>query len=484
MSGLSESLRFSISDLLYYAPRFTEVGDALARAEENAGKRLDSLGAFWGKLWPDTSFAEKYEPAQYATLIVTKAAATELQGIGNGLAIMAKRYGIAEDDIKHEIGKINQARTHEDQVINLEGGPLSPPDVPSDHIPEKYHRTVPQPRPGKSPTPQPSSSPSHPSTPPTPPPTPHPRAGVDPDREKWRRKGDVTLLGPFASGDVSRLEEAANVWRDLVRALDDAWADTQKYVNYVLSENEGPAAEQFAEYSRGLVDRRNGALTLALQAAEHARDACTNYAQAIRDLENSIRDVVAGIIATFLVDVAVSELTFQTSDELTAQIEAGLLARLTQIVELFVEEGEALSSPLAGTVRTFASIAAKASISGAKGVASTALTPYIGNAIDKALGRNSPEATASLKDLLEGGATGTVDGFLGGTADEAAKALKSLSEAGGPAAGDLANLAKGLDSGSVSFATAKATIEQLVQNGQVDPKQLAAAAISAHFSIG
>jgi hypothetical protein len=483
MSGLSESLRFSISDLLYYAPRFTEVGDALARAEENAGKRLDSLGAFWGKLWPDTSFAENYEPAQYATLLVTKAAATELQGIGSGLATMAKRYGIAEDDIKHEIGKINQARTHEDQVINLEGGPLSPPDVPSDRIPEKYHRTVPQPRPGKRPTPQPTS-PSHPSTPPTPPPTPRPRAGVDPDREKWRRNGDVTLLGPCASGDVSKLEEAANVWRDLVRALDDAWADTQKYVNYVLSENEGPAAEQFAEYSRGLVDRRNGALTLALQAAEHARDACTNYAQAIRDLENSIRDVVAGIIATFLVDVAVSELTFQTSDELTAQIETGLLARLSQIVELFVEEGKALSSPLAGTVRTFASIAAKSSLSGAKGVASAALSPYIGNAIDKALGHDSPEATASLKDLLDGGASGALDGFLGGTADEAAKAVKSLSEAGGPAADDLANIARGLGDKSLPYDTAKNMIQQLIQNGQIDPKQLAAAAISSHFSIG
>ncbi|MCW2946182.1 MAG: hypothetical protein JWR24_2899 [Actinoallomurus sp.] len=204
-STVSGSVRFSITDLLYYAPRFTELGIALSTAEVAAETRLDTLGEFWGHSSPDRAFAHGYPPSQYAALIIVKQLATELEGIGGGIELMAKNYGIAEDDINRQLGRINQAASDETRLLRGTGGLPGPPDIPPDQPPKSAPRTIPSPQPQPSPTPPGGSAPPTRQSSPV----PNPNPGTPPDPDTWRRTSSTSLMGPWPSGDVNKMEEAA-----------------------------------------------------------------------------------------------------------------------------------------------------------------------------------------------------------------------------------------------------------------------------------
>jgi hypothetical protein len=146
--GLSGETRYSIESLLYYKPRFIGVGETLAAAADSAEKHLLGLGSFWGSSSPDKAFAASYPPSQYALLIVVRQLATELQGIGGGIELMARTYAITEEDIKDDFQRIGRAVGQQNALLHHTGGLPPPADAPP--VPPVQLTTTPNPAPQQS----------------------------------------------------------------------------------------------------------------------------------------------------------------------------------------------------------------------------------------------------------------------------------------------------------------------------------------------
>lgn len=297
----SDTVRFSVEVLLYYAPRFDEAGTTLSQAGTAAQRRLEGLGSFWGSSWPDEAFARSYQPAQHSLLMTAHQCAADLQDIAGRIKQMAHEYGITEADLTADISRISEGASRESRLLRGTGGLPPPPDVP-ESSPPSSPRTRPVPAPNPSPTP-PRRAPARPtppkSTSPMPPSTPSPSPQASPN--PWRRAGPNYFFGPFPSGKPELMEAAAGAWRDLATALRTAWEDTQHYAAYVMAESQGPAAEEFDASVRRLVDYNTGSLTLTLQGCEHIERGCRDQAQAIRDLKHQFDELAAEFALTFII---------------------------------------------------------------------------------------------------------------------------------------------------------------------------------------
>lgn len=273
----SDSVRFSVEVLLYYAPRFDDAGAALSQEATAAQRRLEGLGSFWGSSWPDEAFAESYRPAQHSLLVTAHQRASELRAIASGIHQMAHNYDVTEANVTTNVDRIGQAASQEARLLHNTGGLPAPPDVP-EHTPPSMPRTTPSPAPSPPPTPLPPlrPEPRRPSAPPT---TPKPSPEPSPDPNAWKRGGATYFFGPFPTGKPERIEQAAEVWRDLATALRTAWEDTQHYAAYVMAENEGHAADEFNNHVQRLVGYNTGSLTLTLQGCEHIERACWDQAR-------------------------------------------------------------------------------------------------------------------------------------------------------------------------------------------------------------
>ena len=295
----SDSVRFSVEVLLYYAPRFSEAGAALSQASTAAQRRLEGLGAFWGSSWPDEAFAQSYRPAQHSLLVTAQQRASELRAIASGIHQMAHNYSVTEANVTADVNRIGEAASQETRLLHGTGGLPPAPDVP-EHTPPRLPRTSPNPTPNPPPTPMPPAPPK-PHSPPTPPPTPRPSPEESPDPNAWKRTDQISFLGPFPTGKPELIEQAAEAWRDLATALRTAWEDTQHYAAYVLAENEGHAADEFKTHVQRLVDYNTGSLTLTLQGCEHIERACWDQAQAIRELKHQFEELAAEFALTFII---------------------------------------------------------------------------------------------------------------------------------------------------------------------------------------
>ncbi|MCW2946183.1 MAG: hypothetical protein JWR24_2900 [Actinoallomurus sp.] len=247
----------------------------------------------------------------------------------------------------------------------------------------------------------------------------------------------------------------------------------------MLSDNEGLAATTFSEYIKGLIDRKNGVMTLALQACEHNRYACINQAQAIRQLKRSYEELAVQLVFAFVIGQVVSFFTAESTQAMSDAIDAGLIARITALLEEFVTAGAELTGAMESTVKTLSSILTKAAVGGPKGVLAAGATAPFTSAIAAAFGDKPTDGATALKQLLWGGGLGALGGLVGGSAAEMSTALENASAEGGPSSTQLRIIAKGLADGSVTVAAANDSLGQLIQNGEVNPANLAAAAIGA-----
>jgi hypothetical protein len=162
------------------------------------------------------------------------------------------------------------------------------------------------------------------------------------------------LVGPWPSGDPERMDEGAAAWKDLASALDTAWGDTQRYTAYVLSDNQGDAADAFDQTVQELIDPRKGTLTHALQACEQLQQACTNQAQAIRDIKRELEFLLAELVATFIIGQVVSAITFESAQVASDAITAGLIGRIAKLISDFsrgvIEISSAMDKAIAGVI--------------------------------------------------------------------------------------------------------------------------------------
>jgi hypothetical protein len=392
--GPSGELRFSIEDLLYYAPRFIDAGDMLWAAADSTQKRLEGLGAFRGGSSPDKAFAAGYEPAQYATLIIVKKLAVELKGIGAGVQQMAREYSISEADIQHDIRRINDAVVHESSLLRHTGGLEGPPPAPQLPSSRPAPPSTPSPTPQPLPTPR-AQRPHSPSPHPTPSPSPLP----SPDPAAWKWGNRTTFLGPWPTGDPGRMDEAASAWKDLSSAVDTAWRDTQKYTAYVMSDNHGAAADAFHETVEGLIDPQSGGMTHALQTCEQLQAACTKQAQAVRDLQHEFENLAAQLVASFVIDLALAYFTFGATEAAEAAIAAGIEARTVYLATRFAVFGEELAEIIGESV---GKMVAKGATAGGTSLASATIGLPVNNAIAKAFGQDQVGGTQALHQILAG----------------------------------------------------------------------------------
>ncbi|GAB3987477.1 hypothetical protein GCM10029978_106450 [Actinoallomurus acanthiterrae] len=338
----SDSVRFSVEVLLYYAPRFDDVGAALSQASTAAQHRLEGLGSFWGSSWPDEAFAESYRPAQHSLLFTAQQCASDLRQIASRIRHVAHNYGVTEANVTSDINRIGQAASRESRLLHNTGGLPPPPDVP-EHTPPPLPRTTPNPTANRPPTPVVAPPEPPKSTQPASP-TPKPSPEASPDPNAWKRNGATSFFGPFPTGKPNLIEQAAEAWRDLATALRTAWEDTQHYAAYVLAENEGHAADEFAAHVRRLVDSGKGSLTLTLQGCENTERACWDQAQAIRDLKHQFEELAAEFALTFVIGQVLAAIfaapTAGGSEAAGQAAEAaeagGITARATALLRQFI----------------------------------------------------------------------------------------------------------------------------------------------------
>src|SRR5579875_1255863 len=164
--GSSETIRFSVENLLYYAPQIDAVGTALAQAGATAQDRLLGLGDFCGGSWPDQPFALTYPPSQYALLIMVRQLAAQIEGIAAGVQIMARNYGVTEATLAAGADRITAGESG--AAALLAHTTMPPPDNPAD-LPALGTAPVvrPHPQAQQAPSPPPASPPPRPRRPST-----------------------------------------------------------------------------------------------------------------------------------------------------------------------------------------------------------------------------------------------------------------------------------------------------------------------------
>lgn len=348
---LSGTLRFSVESLLYYAPQINSIGQQLASAETTAQRQLLGLGAFWGGSWPDQAFANAYQPAQYAALIMVGRLAEQIQGIAGGVELMAHNYGVTEDANTQDVERIAATEGVINKELNLSGGVGSPPTttlrlptigVTGPHpTPQANPAPVP---PGSSPTPSASLSAflsASPSPSPTGPVVPHPEPGPSP--RAWQVKSSTKCLGPWPSGDPNRMDEAAGYWGTLIAELDDAWTNLRRITDYILADAEGNAANAFYDYTDGLTNPANGSLTRAIEVCQYLQQTCTTEAMNIRAIKARLELELAELVAAIVIGEIVSVITAETAQFLAAAVDAGLLDWLTDTVTSFAIDAAVLA---------------------------------------------------------------------------------------------------------------------------------------------
>lgn len=517
MSGhLTGTVRFSVESLLYYAPKITSTGDALATAVDRVQRQLAGLGDFFGNSWPDEPFRNSYPRCQWALLIIARQIANEIQGIGGGIEQMARTYGIAEDQNTADVHRIQGNESRTAARINHAGGLPAPPGPAADPTvlnpapPKSANPFRPAPDPTPNPAPAPPASISttsaavpaevtassfvaRPSSLPAGPVMPEPQPGVDPTT--WQPRDAMSLLGPWPSGDPNRMDEAAGCWKALTVALDDAWTDLQRYTAYVMAEAQGPAADTFQDYVDKLTGRGHGLLFRAIEMSENLQKTCTQQADSIREIKRQLEETLIEIAATFVIGQVLSVLTFGDAEVATAAIETGVADRFTSLVTRFVQAGGAIENALNTTAEGLGKIAGAAIVGGGQSALIGAADLAATNAIGRAFGDKPVTGTAALKAVAEDAAIGTIlgqgsaSGLLGLSAAAASERLIALgqqlkTEADGDRSAGPALMALGseLKDGSITVSAANAAATQLITQHQITPVTFITGTVSNRFT--
>jgi hypothetical protein len=483
MTGqLSETLVFSVESLLYYAPQVTSLGKQLGAAEATAQQQLLGLGAFWGGSWPDQAFANAYQPTQAAALILVGQLGVEIEGIGGGIQLMARNYGIAEDTNTQDIEQIEANQGYVNDLAGANGGDGSPPDTPQDLpvVSAAGPHPVPQanvsPSPGGGRAPAPSPSPSASATPsPDGSATPSPQAGPPPP-ESWQIKDQTAFWGPWPSGSPAKMDEAASYWSTLSQELDNAWAGLKRITDYIMADAEGAAATAFYDYVDSLTNSSNGSLTRAIEVCLYLQESCTAQATSIRNVQSRLELLLAETAATFVLGLIFSVITYSTSVALAAAVDAGIEGAADALVAAVDAEGTLLAARLQEGAEIVGKVAGAAAGGAFSGTTIGIADLTVQNDIGEAFGKQPTTGTAALKAILLQAAGSSVGGsdITGGALNESASLLsKQLIETGeNSQLPVLVTLGLQLKAGTITVSAASGTLETLIENGKLNAVQL------------
>jgi len=95
----SAGFKIQMDDLLSTAPTFDSNARELADALNAAADSLRALGSFWGSDKVGNQFASTYQKVVGEVLLMLGKTVEDLEGISQGLAGMAARYGQTESDL-------------------------------------------------------------------------------------------------------------------------------------------------------------------------------------------------------------------------------------------------------------------------------------------------------------------------------------------------------------------------------------------------
>lgn len=513
--SLSGAVRFSVESLLYYAPKITRTGEDLKTAVDRAQRQLTDLGDFFGDSWPDEPFRDSYPRAQWAMLIIARQIADEIRGIGGGIEGMARTYGIAEEQNTADARRIQSDQASTDTRISHAGGLPRPPVIPDSKAQSTtaVNPFAPHPDPTPNPAPVPpgvtightsaavpapvtaSSFTARPQSSAVGPVIePHPQPGTDPT--SWNPRDATSFLGPWPSGDPARMDEAAEVWKALTVALDNAWTEMQRYTACIMADCQGKAADLFQDYADRLTGRGHGLLFRAIDLAQELRNTCENQAAAIRELKSKLEETLIEIAATFVVGQVLSVLTFGSAEAATAALEAGIVARVGAWTKDLFEIGTTLAKVIDAATTGIAKALAAAAVGGTQSAMIGAGDLAATNVIGRAFGDKPVQGAAALKSIALDGAVGTIlgqgsaGGLMGLTAAAASKQLielgETLQKAEGSdrqAAGDgLVVLGLQLKDSSITVAAANAAATQLITQHEITPLTFITGTISNRFT--
>ncbi len=277
------------------------------------------------------------------------------------------------------------------------------------------------------------------------------------------------------------MDEASAAWRDLAGALRTAWSDTQRYLDYLLSDNEGKAAKALEDAVQELIDRNNGSLSRALQTSEQLQGACAAQAEKIRNLKYEVENLLVQFAAMLAIDLAFAWITFGTSVAAEAALAEGLTVMLNRALQIFVEDVAELSKAVTTAIKNVSKVGAKAIVEGGVGLGKAGVGVPLSSVISEALGKKNAQSTSMLKQILLGGACYAAEGAFTGTAGVFSATLRSLGEEGGPDSARLLMLSRELKSGSITVEAANQAMQSILQNGTITPANYAAAVISGRL---
>jgi hypothetical protein len=104
---LSGRLKFDVEELFGVAPKFTQSGEWVDNAVQEATGTLLGLGNFWGNDKPGAAFGKAYQAQQDMILKILGMLSGDLEGVAEGITQMAKNYGVTEDGLSSKIRKLN-----------------------------------------------------------------------------------------------------------------------------------------------------------------------------------------------------------------------------------------------------------------------------------------------------------------------------------------------------------------------------------------
>lgn len=106
----SGRLRFDLEDLYATAPAFRRAGGELEHALQQAKRRLEGLGDFWGNDKLGQKFGSIYKPGQERLLELLSIVSGEVDGIADGITRMADEYGVAEQGNVSRIQSLREGK--------------------------------------------------------------------------------------------------------------------------------------------------------------------------------------------------------------------------------------------------------------------------------------------------------------------------------------------------------------------------------------
>lgn len=285
-----------------------------------------------------------------------------------------------------------------------------------------------------------------------------------------------TLGIPWPDADEHKLRRAAEAWRTLAGAVEEAHAQTSKMTSTLVSTNDGPAIREFETFWQPYGEKGKGLLPLGTEACNAMAKACDDYANKVEALKHKIEEAAAEVGAALVVGTIGAVFTFGVSEGIADGAAAALSSTILGDIGILTTDAATIVANL-GTWAFF-------------GAFNTALTQGALNSVRTAFGDKPTPATQELLSILEGAGGGALLGGAGkGVAAGAERLSEVLSNAGIEMASTdpqtsaaLFQIAQSLKSGPLTKAGTSMTLSalnQLLWTQGVSSQALASSGLNA-----